>query len=108
MHPLFYEGCAQLAEWMAHSRESLIGAGPTPGDERANVPITTREGAWYLHLLPEHQGEAVVDRVARPARVQLLRTGEELPHTYAGEQLRVRLTAAQRTPLNDVVKVTWE
>jgi len=108
MHPLFYEGCAQLAEWMAHSRESVIGAGPTPGDDRANVPITARAGTWYLHLLPEHVGEAVVDRVPRPARVQLLRTGEELPHTHAGGQLRLTLTAAQRTPLNDVVKVTWE
>ena len=138
MHPMFYEGCAELAEWMAHSRESVIGALPVPDPGRANVPVTRpdraevptppMEGAsptpqmeggsptpqenggsltWYLHLLPTHEDEAVVCRVPQPSSVRLLRTGEEIEYQYEEGQLRVALSLACRTGLNDVVAVTW-
>ncbi len=42
MHPNFYREIAALREWMAWGEESLLGAGPTPGAELANVPLTTR------------------------------------------------------------------
>jgi alpha-L-fucosidase len=109
MHPKFYEGCAALAKWMAHSRESVIGALPVPDPERANVPLTRREGEelfWYLHLLPAHEGEAVVYRVPRPGSVRLLRTGEDVEYRHQDDRLCV-VPPAERTGLDDVVVVTW-
>ena len=43
---------ADLAAWMHHSRESVIGTQGGPWPEQANVPVTTRPGAAYLHFLP--------------------------------------------------------
>ena len=111
MHPRFYQGCAELAEWMSHSRESVIGALDVPGPERGNVPLTRRADAevptWYLHFLPSHTGEATVSRAPQPSEVRLLRTQEAVSYTYKGDQLRVNLPADKRTPLDDVVVVTW-
>ncbi len=48
---------SEMADWMNHSRESVIGAKPGPwpseGDQSANLPITTRKGIAYVHFLPK-------------------------------------------------------
>ncbi len=107
MPPGFYERCAELADWMAQSRESLIGAGPSPGDELSSVPITTGDGVWYLHVLPAHQGAVQVHTKARPQQVLLLRTGAAIPYERHGEELTFELPADARTALDDVVAVYW-
>ena len=50
---IFYKQTDSIARWMQHSKESVIGAGPTPGVQLSNVMITTRGNDWYLHLLPD-------------------------------------------------------
>ena len=57
MHPNYYATMGKIAGWMGHSKESVIGCGISPGRERSNVPITTRDNVWYLHLLPGFKGE---------------------------------------------------
>ncbi len=108
MPPGFYEHCAQLAQWMAHSRRSLIGALPTPGEDRANVPITQGEGVWYLHVLPGHTGALEVRRDGAPQQVTLLATGAALRYTRENGKLSIELPAERATALDDVVAVKWE
>ncbi|UCH34510.1 MAG: alpha-L-fucosidase [Armatimonadota bacterium] len=108
MPPGFYERCDELARWMANSRESLIGADPTPGDDRANVPITRRLGVWYLHVLPSHEGAVEVRRVPEPREVTLLRTGGAVPYQCVGGDLRLDVPAHERTALDDVVALYWD
>ena len=80
MSDRFYARLDSLKAWRAHSGESLEGAGPTPGVELSNVPLTTRlsgkasrKGArtrtyslpqkgdiWYAHLLPDFTGQVSV------------------------------------------------
>lgn len=103
----FYERCDELAQWMAHSRESLIGAGPTLGDDRANVSITTRGTTWYLHVLPKNKGLVEVRNESDPKMVRLLRTGEAIPFRRVGQNIVIDLPEALRTPLDDVVVVDW-
>ena len=54
---------------MAWGEESLLGAGPTPGAELANVPLTTRPSSharpdrapiWYAHVLGRHRGQVSI------------------------------------------------
>lgn len=57
LSPQTHECWSEMAKWMSHSRESVIGAKPGPwpsqGDQTANLPITTREGIAYVHFLPK-------------------------------------------------------
>ncbi len=123
-----------MAAWMLHSREAVIGARGGPWPEEANVPITTREGAAYLHFLPAfpelYPGSppadpkptltratlpalpdpvpaAVWHNTPPPARVTLLRTGQGLPFTHDSGTLTVTLPPALRTGSVDVVKVEF-
>ncbi len=108
MPPDFYERCDELASWMARSKESLIGAdGVRNWKSFSDVPITRREGTWYLHVLPNHQGDVVVRHVPRPGSVRLLRDGLTIAYEYAGDTLRFALGGESRSPLDEVVEVRW-
>jgi len=103
----FYTRCDELAAWMAHSREALIGADPTPGEALANVPMTRRGSTWYLHVLPKHQGPVEIRHADTPRSARLLRTGAPLSPIRQGEALTLTLPSETRTGLDDVVAVTW-
>jgi alpha-L-fucosidase len=124
---------AELEKWMRHSGESVIGTRGGPWPEVANVPVTTRPGAAYLHFLPDlpkrypntpadekkHTltrqilpslpppvAEAVWKNAPRPLRVTLLRTGRELPFRYGDATLTVPFPPELRDKGTiDVVKV---
>lgn len=124
----------EMAAWMKHSRESVIGIqrGPFPAD--VNQPVTTRGKTAYLHFvpnlpekiegypayektltntrdvipgLPARTDTAVWKNTAKPTKVTLLRTGQEIPFTYEGNTLTVKLDESLRTGLVDVVKVQF-
>ncbi len=108
MPDVFYDRCEDLARWMAHSGESVIGAGPAPGEDRANVPVTTRDGTWYLHVLPSHQGPVALSGVPEPRTITLLRTGRTLPWRRQGDPGApgtIAIPAELRTDLDDVIAV---
>lgn len=121
---------SEMAEWMKHSSESVIGTRGGVWPEEANVPMTTRLGAAYLHFLPalpeRYPGTpadekkfaltrqimpalpapvatAVWKNAPRPLRVFHLRTGRDLPFTHDGAGLSVTLPAELRN--RDAVEV---
>jgi alpha-L-fucosidase len=127
-----YACWSDMAKWMEHSRESVIGAkaGPWPGP--VNLPVTTRGGAVYIHFLPDlpeiypntppdekkftktrsvmpslppFTKTAVWANAPKPAKVTLLRTGQEIPHTFDNGTLTITLPDNLRTGSVDVVKV---
>ncbi len=107
MHPNFYRQIDSLKTWMAHSRESLDGAGPTPGARLANVPLTTRgKDIWYAHLLPQFKGQASVLTGKKPKSVILLRTGESVDFEYVCGAVIFKLPDSARTKTDDVVKIS--
>ncbi|KAF5080819.1 Alpha-L-fucosidase [anaerobic digester metagenome] len=105
MHPNYYKNMEAIAEWMSHSRESVIGAAPSPGVARSNVMITSRGNNWYLHLLPSFQKQVSLRTGQKPIAVTLLRTGESIPFIYRDGFINFSLLPAQRTEMDDVVKV---
>lgn len=96
---------AEMAAWMKHSRESVIGAGPGPFPEQVNAPVTTRAGAAYVHFLPGFKDEVVWKGAPKFSRAVLLRTGEPVAFSADGGVLKLKLADALRTPLVDVVRL---
>ena len=113
-----YERLDELAEWMTHSKESIIGAEPVDKywEKFSNVPLTRRDGVWYLHVLQDHKGAVEVIGVPRPKEVKLLRTQAPIDYEYKGRTISITLTDTMRTKLNDrfndvindVIAVYWK
>ena len=95
----------EMADWMKHSREAVIGAGPGPFPLGVNVPVTTTKDRAYLHFLPSGAAEAVWTGAPEPLRATLLRTGQQLPFTHLDGTLRVVLPPELRTSSVDVVRL---
>lgn len=126
---------ADMAKWMRHSRESVVGTHGGPWPEQVNVPVTTRPGVAYLHFLPSLPERypntpadekkfsltkdilpslpapvtsAVWTNAQRPLRIYSLRTGETVPLHYDNGTLTVPLPAAlQNSPTVEVLKVEF-
>ncbi len=102
-----YERLAETAQWMAHSKQSVIGTLPGPFPEKCNVPVTRDPGGktWYLHSLPGSSGEIELHVKNNYLSVRLLRTGEALTSIYDNGILRIKIPSSLRTALVDVVAV---
>ena len=105
----YYERCEALASWMAHSKESLIGAGPVKTWENfSNVPITHRDNIWYLHVLPKHKGLIEIEEVPKPLDAKLLHTGAQVQFLYGENKLVLALPENLRRSWNDVIVLRWK
>ena len=96
----------EMADWMKHSRESVIGAGPGPFPESVNAPVTTAKGVAYVHFLPGFKESVVWKNGPKPKQAILLRTGASVPFTWRDQELRIALPAELRTTDVDVVKLS--
>ena len=97
----------EMADWMKHSRESVIGAGPGPFPESVNVPVTTGKGVAYVHFLPAFKQTAVWRNAPTPKKAILLRTGAEVPFNTRDGNLHIDLAADLRSTNVDVVKLEF-
>jgi alpha-L-fucosidase len=97
----------EMADWMKHSRESVIGAGPGPFPEWVNVPVTTGKGVGYVHFLPAFKQTAVWKNAPTPKKAILLRTGAEVPFNMRDGNLHIDLAADLRSTNVDVVKLEF-
>lgn len=95
----------EMGDWMAHNRESVIGAGPGPFPESVNVPVTTGQGVAYLHFLPSFKAEAVWKNAPKFTKATLLRTGQIIPMIHQGGELRISIPDTLRTASVDVLKL---
>ena len=95
----------KMADWMAHSRESVIGAGPGPFPESVNAPVTTRKGVAYVHFLPSFKEQVIWKNAPNFSRATLLRTGDPVPISYQKQELHITLPPALRTMDVDVLKL---
>ena len=106
MHPNYYREIAKVEAWMKTGRESVLdGAGPTPGVELSNAPLTTRgRDIWYAHMLASFKGQLSVRTGRKPSKAVLLGTGEEIPFIYRDGFVNLKLRDDQRTWVDDVVR----
>lgn len=94
-----------MAGWMQHSRESVIGANAGPWPAEVNTPVTTREGSAYIHFLPGEKAEVVWKNAPKPEKAFLLRTKKPVAFTYEERTLKLNVPENQRTNNVDVVKI---
>jgi alpha-L-fucosidase len=107
MPPAYYSICDEMAAWMKHSAVSIydVEAGPYP--DRVDAPVTVKGNTWFVHFLTANQRSATLKEVGAPKSAVMLRTGQAIPWTKAGEDVVLIPAQADFTPLDDVVAVTW-
>ncbi len=95
----------EMAIWMKKNRESVEGVSGGPWPEEVNTPVTQRKGIAYIHLLPNDFQTITWRNAPVPRKAILLRTGKEVPFTYAKGTLTIGIAQPQRSKNVDVVKV---
>jgi alpha-L-fucosidase len=102
-----YDGLEEIGDWMDHSEPAIKDAKPDSRPPHCEAPVTRRTGAWYVHVMPEHEGEIEVIDVPEPNTVQLLRTNEPVSYEHVDDRLVFELPEEQRASGDEVVVVTW-
>jgi len=77
--------------------------GPCP--ERPTVPVTAREGEWYLHVFKDVNVIPRLAGLAGPRSVRFLRTGADVPSPFREGTLTVDLAPERRMGPVDVVAI---
>ena len=67
--------------------------------------MTSRKNIWYLHLLPEFNGQVSLKTDKRPYSVTLLRTGNPISYSYLDGFIKFKISSEYRTDMDDVIKV---
>ncbi|MEI6945591.1 alpha-L-fucosidase [Paraflavisolibacter sp. H34] len=109
--PEMYDRLNDIAGWMKVNGAAIRGARALEAPETASVPATAANHHRYLFVLPK-QGtpageETVVFQTPEAIQaVRLLGRREKLFYTVQCGTLTVRVPAAVRTPLGEVIDVT--
>ena len=102
----FYVVCDEMAGWMEHSREAIHGvdlAAPRPSLDQTMNWVTTKDDVCYA--MPDAKGKILIENLATPTSVTLLRTGEPLDYQHRDGALYLVVPEALRTGLPDMVKI---
>ncbi len=86
---------------------SGLGAEPSPGEHRANVPITVEDNTWLLHVPPSHKGPVELHFVDKPASVAERATGKTLPFTHDAGTATIEPPAVLSAD-DTVIAVSWK
>jgi alpha-L-fucosidase len=105
MPEAYYKRLGELEGWMEHNEESIFGCGAGPYPENCTAPATTRAGSIYLHITSPDVLPASLTDIPRPTSVRILRTGENLGHTYTDRTLVVDPPVKSPKDLNDVIQI---
>ena len=114
-----YANMAIVRDWMKKNARAVKGTQPLPAPEQASVPATAQGKTRYLFALPAFKEGGMFEKdllpaedttltlktASKPRAVRLL-AGARLEHSFADGTVTIKLPAAQRTPLVDVVEVT--
>lgn len=108
MQPEYYERTNELAKWMVHSKQSLIGAAPfKTWNKISNVPITRKGKDWYLHVLPGKFTEIHMKTDSKPVSVRMLETNKSVNFKKKGDTLFFDFPRTSNG-LDDVIVITWK
>ncbi len=105
----YYQGMTEVRDWMKANAESIFGAHPMPRDMQSNVPVTTRESTWYLHVIAGTKGKIHVkpgSSATTIRSVRILRTGATVEFKWSNGQLEIDLPEPDRNRPHDVIAVT--
>jgi len=85
----------------------LAGTEPSPGEDRANVPIAVRDNTWLLQVPAGHEGPIVLHYVEKPASVKALCGGKVRSRSY--DKKTTTLTINPGPWKSDgIIAVTWD
>lgn len=85
----------------------FLGAAASPGENRANVPVTMDGGTWLLHVPPSHQGPVELRFVEKPSLVMEVATGKALPFTHDAGTATIEPPTAPAAS-DTLIAVSWK
>jgi alpha-galactosidase len=114
-----YKNMAIVGDWMKRNSAAVKAVQPLPAAESASVPATAAGSTRYLFALPRFKDSGAYETdllpaedvtltlagAPKPVRVTLTADGSALEHDCSGQALTIRLPAAKRSSLVDVVQV---
>jgi alpha-L-fucosidase len=117
--PEIYENMSVVATWMKTNGEAVKETKPLSPTESASVPATASASKRFLFLLPQFKQDGVYDvdmlppgdttvtlkGIGKPKSVKLIGDGTALYFEYTDNVMTVRVPAAKRTKLIDVVEI---
>ena len=104
--PEALEAWKVIGKWMKHSGESIYDTRGGGYPETANLPVTVKDDAIYLHAFPDFQSTITVKEMKkRPVKAILLCTGDEIEFEYENETFRLSIPDKLRTRQVNTVKV---
>lgn len=68
----------------------------------------TRADTLYTHIMPKGSNQVSLVTARKPARVTLLRTGEEIPFIHRDGFLYFAIPKERRTAMDDVVRIVFQ
>jgi alpha-L-fucosidase len=107
MPDLYYERMAELAAWMQVNGDAVIGAEGGPYPEKCNMPVTSNQDKWYIHLIEDCQNKVVITETQKPSSITILRTEEKLPYHFEEGTLTIEVPHCDTNKLHEVVCIKW-
>jgi len=105
----YYRFCAEMKEWMDHSREAIYDVKLTPPLPMLDLTenyTTVKGNVWYS--LPNEERLITLNDVGEIASVTLLRTGQKLDYNLKDGTFSLELPAELTTSLPDMVKIVFK
>ena len=117
--PEIYQNMSVVAAWMRANGEAVKGTKPLSPMESASVPATASASKRFLFLLPQFKQDGVYDEdmlpagdttvtvngIAKPKSVKLIGDRTALSFDYSDNVVSIRVPAAKRTKLVDIVEI---
>lgn len=108
MRGIIVLGWMLILSWGVAAADKAPAAGPSPGKDRASVPITTQENVWYLQIPAGHTGPVQVRYVDAPAGAKVLESGAALPVHYENETATIDVSALGHDAGGSVIALAWK
>lgn len=107
MPDAYYHRMEQMAQWMAHSGESVTGTIGCKWPKECNVPVTRKSNSIYLHLHWLFDDEVKLENIDKPEKLTHLRSGKNVAFRYQNQNLIFKLDKNIKTIQTDIVKVDF-
>ncbi len=105
---IYYQRMKEIGDWMKKNKVAVLDTGHGVYPEQCNVPVTTTDKRWYLHLLPDFKEEKIIlTGVPKPNSVKMLATGKKIESEFSSPRLEMTVPACCRTPMPDVIELAW-
>lgn len=103
---VYYYRMKQLKEWMDRYSGIMFDVEGGPWPEKCNVPVTTKQGVWFVHADWRVDYPIEITDVEKPVSVKLF-DGSDVPYQYENRKLTFMVPWGKKHHYTDPVRIEW-